>query len=107
MSITSRPSQDTTRKRRLAVIALIFLVFAVWHIASPYGARRYYQISRELAAMQEENTRLQAENKQLRTEIHRLKNDPVFLEEVARQQHGLIKRNEILFDFSDGKKKKH
>jgi len=107
MPVIFRPPRDSGKKRQLAVIALIILVFAAWHAFSPYGAWRAYRISRDLAAVRAENSRLKTENKQLRTEIDRLKRDPAYLEEVARREYGLIKRNEMLFDFSGEKKKKH
>lgn len=82
-------------------MALPFLaLMGLWLLLSPYGLWQYTKISREMSQLQEENAHLEATNQDLRQKIERLKNDPEYLEEVARREYGLIKENELIFDFS-------
>ena len=48
---------------------------------------------------------LEQQNRDLQAEIEQLKNDAEYLEQVAREKHGLLKKNEMVFDFSKEKKK--
>jgi cell division protein FtsB len=93
------------RHRLIAVIAVTFLAFAAWLAFSPHGAMRYYRVSRDLRTAKAENQRITAENKELAKEIHRLKNDRAYQEDMARRTFGMVRKNEIVFDFGSEKKK--
>ena len=45
------------------------------------------------------------ENIDMARDIERLQSDKEYLERVAREEHGMLKDNEMVFDFSEGKKK--
>jgi cell division protein FtsB len=59
-----------------------------------------------LQAILAQNEQLREANTALRQEIDKLRNDPAYLEEVARRQFGLIKKNEVIYEFPK-KKKRH
>jgi len=86
-----------------AVIILLILLWVVF--SSRTGIIRFFQTNRERAAVQTANKDLELKNKQVQDEVDRLEKDPATIEEVARKQFGLIKKNEIIYDFS--KKKQH
>lgn len=87
-------------KRFFLVICLLSLLLITgWILFSSNGVINYYAIQKELHAIQEENLKLAAENDQLKIEIQRLKADPAYLEEVARKDYGLVKKNEMVFNF--------
>jgi len=92
---------------RLLLIAGIILVLCLagWLLVSPHGMVRSYRLHREISRLKEETDRLARENQALREEIRRLKSDPAYIEEVARKELGMIRENEILFDFG-GKRRK-
>lgn len=94
------------RKKLLLISSVAAVLLACWVIFSPNGGLKYYKISRKLKAVREENQQLQQQNKALREEITKLLNDPEYIEEMARKKFGLIKENEIIFDFERQKKKK-
>ena len=56
--------------------------------------------------LQHQKTRLQQENEALRQEIERIEGDIEYLERIAREKHGLLKKNEMLFDFDEDNNKK-
>ncbi|ADH85338.1 FtsB family cell division protein [Desulfurivibrio alkaliphilus] len=88
-------------KNPTRILALLLLAaLALWLLASPYGLWQYGKVSRQLNELQQKNHSLEVQQRQLREEIDRLQHDPEYIEEVARREYGLLKENEILFDFS-------
>lgn len=88
--------------------AVIVLSAFVWLLIAPdYGVLSLLRKRSELQKLQQEAEHLTLENKRLELEIDRLKNDPEYLEQVARRDYGLLKTNERVYDFSgkDSKKK--
>ena len=59
----------------------------------------------KIEKLQAENLRLAEENKALQQEISRLKDDPTYLEEKARNEYGMLKENEVLYIFKKNEKK--
>lgn len=54
----------------------------------------------------EENSRLVVENVELVEEIHNLRMDEAHMERVARERHGMLKRNETVYEFKKKNEKK-
>lgn len=96
----------TDRKKTLLYSLLIISVVGAWSIFGPYGALKYYRVTRELHEIMAHNEQLREANTALQQEVNKLKHDPVYLEEVARRQSGLIKKNEVIYEFPE-KKKRH
>jgi len=97
---------DTDRKKVLLYSVLIVAVVGAWSVFGPYGVLKYYGVAKELNAVLAQNEQLREANTALRQEINKLKHDPVYLEDVARRQFGLIKKNEVIYEFPE-KKKRH
>lgn len=83
----------------LAVILILLWVI----FSSSTGIVRFFQANQEREALQIANKNLEEKNKQLQNEVDRLEHDPAAIEEVARKEFGLIKKNEIIYDFSKKK----
>lgn len=60
----------------------------------------------QVIALNAEKQKLVEKNNVLREEIKRVTTDVRYLEEVAREQHGLLKKDEMVFDFSPKEQKK-
>jgi len=92
------------RKSIQLTAALIILLVLLWVVfSSSTGIVRFLQANNERKATQTANKNLEQKNRQLQNEVDRLENDPSTIEEVARKQFGLIKKNEIIYDFSKKK----
>lgn len=96
--IFNKLSPGEKRFFRVICIAATLLV-AGWILFSSNGAIKYRTVQKQLQAVQDENIKLSAENEQLKIEIEKLKSDPTYLEEVARKDYGLVRKNEMIFDF--------
>ncbi|RZW27380.1 MAG: septum formation initiator family protein, partial [Desulfobulbaceae bacterium] len=53
-----------------------------------------------MAELERQTEALIKSNEELQAEIERLKHDQAYLEQVAREKYGLLKKNERVFDFS-------
>jgi cell division protein FtsB len=84
----------------LLVLALIFLII---------NGYSELQLMRRLAqkrgALILVNQELNRANEEMYRKITRLKQDPIYLEEIARKEFGLVKPDEIIFFLDEGQKK--
>ncbi len=84
----------------VAVVLLLWLVFAPGR-----GMLYLHQQKNHLAVLEAEKEQMIQDNKDMSLAIERLQNDEEYLEQVAREEHGMLKDNEMVFDFGKGKKK--
>ena len=63
------------------------------------------QQKKHLASLEAEQEMLTQQNKEMKQNIERLQSDKEYLEQVAREKHGMLKDNEMVFDFAKKKKK--
>jgi len=86
-----------TRKRILIALGILILYAFLFVIGlSKRGAVDLYQLRLERDRLCTENLALQKENDTLRLLIQRLKNDVGFLENIARTDLGMIRKDEVV-----------
>lgn len=90
----------------ITISIIIALILISWILFAPKSLLEYFKLTKNLETIKTENQKLEKQNKELRKEIARLLNDPAYLEEIARKKYGLIKKNEIVFDFEKKEKRK-
>jgi cell division protein FtsB len=106
---TRKQQEDNRRNNKTLWFlgALVVVFFLLWILFAPgRGFLHFLKLRKEIAALTEENSRLEARNVELSEDIKRLRSDDKYLEEVARKKHGLLKKNETVFEFEPPKKKK-
>ncbi|KPK96430.1 hypothetical protein AMJ80_00160 [bacterium SM23_31] len=90
----------TRRKRsvkRLIILGILLLVICIYSFGD-YGLYQYYQLNREEKRLQTELAQLELESKQLEMERQLLqKQDPDYLERIAREKFGLVKPGEKIY----------
>jgi cell division protein FtsB len=108
MAIRKKQEERRQEKKVLWYLGLVVAAFfLLWILFAPgRGFFHYRKLQREITDLTEENSRLEAKNAELSEDIKRLRSDDAYLEEVARQKHGLLKKNETVFDFASPKNKK-
>jgi cell division protein FtsB len=77
----------------LALIAVPVLVF------QPQGLPRLQALERELTGVESENAELRRSVDRLRIEVQALRSDPAAVERIARDELGMVRHNEIVFQF--------
>ena len=82
----------------IGILALA-LVGAPVLIFEPQGLPRMQTLEQELQRVNAENVELRRDIGTLRVEVKELKDDPLAVERIARNQLGLVRKNEIVFQF--------
>lgn len=76
----------------------------LWVLFAPgSGVVAMFKKRQELRRLQEKTVQLEEDNKKLQSDIDRLQHDSGYLEEIARKDYGLLRKNERVFDFSKKK----
>lgn len=78
----------------LAVITVPVLVLA------PEGMPRLQRLQKELEGIHSENEELRRDVARLRVEVRGLRDDPAAVERIARDELGMVRRSEFVFQFS-------
>ncbi len=81
----------------LAIYLFLFVIFG------KNGLLELSAFEKKKKEMTEKNSEIMAENNHFERIINRLKNDPVFIEDTARQELGVVGKKEIVFKFFDKK----
>lgn len=99
---------STIQRHRTIIILIgvaLFLFFALLYY-SPYGYHNYLVIREDLNQVNNEISELKSKNQELEEEITLLKNDSNYVEKIARQKLGMLKKNEIVFEVPEKQSKK-
>jgi cell division protein FtsB len=87
-----------TRKQRIFIAVSVFLLFSLlfFIIFSEHGLVDLNILKKERDQLTEKNELLSLENLSLSEEIDRLQNDPKYIENIARQELGMVGRDELI-----------
>ncbi len=90
-------------KRMYFIPGGVILFILYFTIFGERGLLRINHLTREKKQIEERVSALQAENDQLKREIEALKTDRRYLESIARKDFGLVRKNEIIYQFPNKK----
>jgi cell division protein FtsB len=80
----------------LAAGALIVVMMGAWGVS---GALRVQALRQEIETARRDLETLEARRRALTETIDRLRNDPGYLEKLAREEHGLVREGETVLKF--------
>ena len=85
-------------KQKIMISLCIVLLFAMllFSLFSDKGLSDYFALKTERDRLVLENIRLKEKNDELYRTIERLRNDPEYIESVARKELGMIKEDEVI-----------
>ena len=84
--------------RRVGAIAMVVLAGGL----AIFGAKesvRTWQMRRALDTVDRELTTLRARQAELARTVDRLRNDPLYVEQIAREQMGMVREGETVLKF--------
>jgi cell division protein FtsB len=84
--------------RRVGTIAMVVLAGAL----AIFGVKesvRTWQMRRALDTVDRELTTLRARQAELSRTVDRLRNDPLYVEQIAREQMGMVREGETVLKF--------
>jgi cell division protein FtsB len=94
----------SARRLEQLLPALVLAVSAVSVpvlILSPTGLPRLRALKEEKAKVDLEVSRLGDQIRQLRAEVRHVRDDPAKVEQVARDQLGLLRQTEVVYQFGE------
>ena len=94
--------QKNEKPVHLAKIITVFVIIALaWIIFSPRsGLKALFQKKIQLSELATQTEQLSRENSELRSDVEKIQNDPASLEDLARRKYHMLKKDEIVYDFS-------
>jgi cell division protein FtsB len=90
------------KKRRLiffTIFLLSFLYLLISLIFGDMGLMRYREIHKKKVIMETQIKEMEQENEQLKSQLKLLKDDPFYKEKHAREDFGLAKPDEYIFQY--------
>lgn len=90
------------RKKKLVFLTIVILSFVYLSVSLVFGDMgllRYIELNRTKANIEKQIGEINAQNEQLRTQLKLLKEDPFYREKLAREEYGLSKPNEYIFQY--------
>ncbi len=94
------PAQDGSPLRvRLRVVVILLLAVVAASVMGNRGLFRLYQMHRDKAALEREIEALAAVNAKLAEEVRAIRTDPGRIEALAREELGLVKPGELVYEF--------
>jgi cell division protein FtsB len=93
------------RKRRNIVfftsVILALLYIGVTMLLGNMGMIKYFELRKTKSRLSSEIKAVEHENKTLRDQITALKEDPYYIEKHAREEFGMARPDEYIFQFQD------
>lgn len=83
----------------LLVTSLLLLGMLALAIGGEEGFVTMWRMEREVEGLAEEVRTMEQENRDLQREVWRLQHDMAYVERLARQELGFVRRGEIVFEF--------
>ena len=98
--LVGRTKSKMNVQRALPLLVMgLALVGAPALIFAPSGLPRLRMLERELLQVEDENANLQREIDALRGRVARLRDEPSAVEGIARDNLGLVRQSEVVFQF--------
>jgi cell division protein FtsB len=94
----SDPGSLLQRTLPIAMLTLALVAVPVL-VLEPAGLPRLQALEKELAQVNDENADLRREIERLRVEVRELRDDPAAVERIARGELGMVRKNELVFQF--------
>lgn len=90
------------KKRRLIFVTFVVLSFIYLTIGLVFGDMglfRYLELSKTKKNLQKQLVEINQQNEQIRQQIKLLKEDPFYREKFAREEFGLARPDEYIFQY--------
>jgi cell division protein FtsB len=92
---------NTKQKIFIGISILLLFCLLLFIMFSDSGLADLFKLKSDRDRLLQENEKLKQENLSLYRTIDRLKNDPEYIESIARKELGMIKRDEVILKPKD------
>ncbi len=94
----SRPEEFVQRTLPIAMLALALVAVPVL-VLQPAGLPRLRALQKDLDQVEADNDELRRDVQRLRVEVRQLRDDPAAVERIARDELGMVRKSEVVFQF--------
>jgi len=94
---------DNKQKILISFCILTLFSMLLFILFSDKGLSDLFKLKSERDRLMNQNVQLKKENDTLYRTIERLRNDPEYIESVARKELGMIKKDEVILKPKDNK----
>ena len=94
---------DNKQKNLIYFFLLTLFSMLLFILFSDKGLSDLFKLKSERDRLMNQNVQLKKENDTLYRTIERLRNDPEYIESVARKELGMIKKDEVILKPKDNK----
>ncbi len=96
-------NQPVAARRRLPLLPLLLILIVLgFALFGQKGILRTLQVHRQYAALQDELRQQEIVIRQLEDEIEALQSDRRYIESLARRELGMVKEDELIYQFAQG-----
>ncbi len=81
------------------VIVLTLLYLSISLIFGDMGLFKYMELNRTRKNLEQQIAQISTQNEQLRSQLKSLKDDPFYREKLAREEYGLSRPDEYIFQY--------
>jgi cell division protein FtsB len=107
--VNLRQQVNAERKRSNLVFftltGIALLYFGITLLAGDNGLLKYLDLQKARQKLDSDIVSLDKQNREMKKQVESLRNDPFYIEKSAREEFGLAKKNELIFQFEDARKK--
>ena len=100
-----RQQVTTERKRRnfifFTIISAALLYISSTLVFGEMGLIKYYHLTKVRKRLESDISALERENRTLRAQVGALKEDHFYIEKYAREEYGLARPDEYIFQFKE------
>lgn len=93
------PDDRPALRPRLTLVVILFLALVAASVMGNRGLLRLYEMHRARTALTREIGELAAANAALAEEVRALRTEPSRVEAIAREELGLVKPGELVYEF--------
>ncbi len=98
---------DFNISRTSGIIILVFLILGIFFLSKSLGRRGSWleivRLNERKKQVKQEIIYLKKQNSILRENVRRIKQDPLYIEKIAREEIGMLKKGEIVYCFVGNK----
>jgi cell division protein FtsB len=94
----SPPASFLERALPIGMLSLALVAVPVL-VLEPQGLPRLRALQKELDQVDLENDELERDVARLRVEVKQLRDDPAAVERIARDELGMVRKSEVVFQF--------
>jgi len=102
MTTLEKQVNSEVKKKQMiffTVVILSLLYLSISLVFGDMGLFKYRELNRTRTSLEKQIAQISNQNEQLRSQLKSLKNDPFYREKLAREEYGLSRPDEYIFQY--------